>query len=272
MSRLVALGTGDAFGAAGRGHTCFLLEDAAGLALVDLGATAMQALFRAGVEAGAVGAVHLTHLHGDHIGGWPFLLVDAVYRQKRTAPLVVSGPPGTRERLEALWAACYADAAKRPLGFPLEVVELEPGEARTLAGRRVEASRAQHMRPPHVALSLAIEGPAGRLAFTGDTGPHPGLAGMARGARLLLGECSDLRAPAAGAPEPRAGEDYPREAGRRHLAWDDWRALWPALGGVPVRLGHLSAEVRAAAPALEAEARAAGADVTFLEDGQSLPL
>lgn len=272
MNRLLALGTADAFNAAGRGHSCYLLEDAAGLATVDFGPTALAALGRFGVEPGRIGAVHFTHLHGDHIGGWPFLLVDAVYRLKRTAPLAVSGPPGTRERLETLWAASYPDAAQRPLPFAVELVELLPGEARELAGRRVQALRAQHMRPPHVALSLAIEGPLGRLAFTGDTGPHPGLLELARGARLLVGECSDLCAPAEGTGEPRAGADYPREAGRRHMAWDDWRALLPALRGTGLRLAHTSAEVRQAAPALEAEARAAGHDVTFLEDGQALPL
>src|SRR5207237_1202506 len=82
---------------------------------------------RAGVDPSRIGAVHLTHLHGDHFLGLPFLLLDGVYRGRRTAPLLVTGPPGTRERVAAAWAVAYPDAAKKPLPFALEVIELSPG-------------------------------------------------------------------------------------------------------------------------------------------------
>ena len=125
--RITALGSADAFCSGGRGHTCWLIDDALGSCAVDFGATALQALKRLGRDPAELQAVHFTHLHGDHIGGWPFLLVDAVYRLARTAPLSVSGPPGTRDRLQALWAACFERAAARPLPFALEVHELRPG-------------------------------------------------------------------------------------------------------------------------------------------------
>src|ERR671922_977860 len=143
MKRVVALGSGDAFSSAGRGNTCWLVEDGAPLCAVDFGPTAVFALRRLGRDPQELQAVHFTHLHGDHIAGWPFLLVDAVYRARRTAALAASGPPGTRERLEALWSACYADAAAKELPFPLVVSELQPGESAQIAGRRVEALRAQ---------------------------------------------------------------------------------------------------------------------------------
>src|SRR5439155_1399530 len=140
------------------------------------GATALAALKRLGRDPDQIDAVHFTHLHGDHIGGWPFLLVDAVYRSQRRKPLLVTGPKGTRERLQALWAACYAAAAERPLPFAVEVRELSPGDRVEILGRTVQVFRAQHMSPPHVALSLRIR----RLAFTGDTGAIP--AGLCDGA------------------------------------------------------------------------------------------
>ncbi|MFL5311328.1 MAG: MBL fold metallo-hydrolase [Myxococcales bacterium] len=264
MRRVVALGSADAFSSAGRGNTAWLVEDGAPPCAVDLGPTALLALRKLGHDPQELQAVHFTHLHGDHIAGWPFLLVDAVYRARRQEPLAVTGPPGTRDRLRALWSACYADAAGNDLPFPLDVQELEPGDAASVCGRRVEALRAQHQRPPHVALSLRLHGPAGVLAFTGDTGPHPGLAALAHGAALLCAECTDLRAPPLASSA--ASADYPAEAGRRHLSWDDLRTLLPTLGARRIALGHLGPEARAAAPRMEAEARALGIDLRVCDD------
>ena len=222
--RITALGSADAFNSAGRGHTCWLLDDALGCCAVDFGATALQAMKRLGRDPGALQAVHFTHLHGDHIAGWPFLLVDAVYRLRRTAPLIASGPPGTRDRLHALWAACYADAALKELPFLLEVRELEPGETVPLAGRQVTAFRALHMKPPHVALSLRID----RAAFTGDTGEIP--EGLCAGADVLCAECTELEA-----------SEIQTSGG--HLAWSELRKALPP---VPrILLAHLGSEARA---------------------------
>ena len=176
MRRVVVLGSADAFCSAGRGNTAWLVEDGGPLCAVDLGPTALLALRKLGRDPQELRAVHFTHLHGDHIAGWPFLLVDAVYRANRQDPLAVTGPPGTRERLHALWSASYADAAAKDLPFALEVRELAPGDSAEVSGRRIEALRAQHQRPPHVALSLRLHGPAGVVrcaCIPGDRSPRP---------------------------------------------------------------------------------------------------
>ena len=255
--RVTCVGSADAFNGAGRGHTCWLLEDDRGRAMVDFGATALAGLRRLGRDpAQELDAIHFTHLHGDHIGGWPFLLIDAQHRARRTRPLLVSGPPGTRDRLQALWAACYADTAARPLGFAVEHRELSPGDAALLAGREVRAFRAQHMRPPHLALSLRI----GAVAFTGDTGAHAGLAAVAQGAALLCAECTEL--------EP--GQPGAAPAERRHLSWAELKVLLPAWRVRRVLLAHLSSGVRAAAGAIEREAAALGLDLQVCDDGTAV--
>ena len=45
----------------------------------------------------AIDAVLISHLHGDHFGGLPLLLLDATLRP-RTRPLVIAGPAATRLR------------------------------------------------------------------------------------------------------------------------------------------------------------------------------
>jgi len=218
--RVTALGSGDAFCSAGRGHTCWLVDDARGAFAVDFGATALAALKRLGRDPDQIDAVHFTHLHGDHIGGWPFLLVDAVYRSQRRKPLLVTGPKGTGERLQALWAACYAAAAERPLPFAVEMHEVMPGDRLEVAGRSLLAFRAAHMSPPQIALSLRI----GDLAFTGDTGEIPD--GLCAGARILCAECTNLG-----------------ESSDQHIGW---KTLGAKLPRVPmVILGHLGSDARA---------------------------
>jgi ribonuclease BN (tRNA processing enzyme) len=214
--KVTALGTADALCSSGRGNTAWLVDDARGTYAVDFGPTALLALRKLGRDPREVDAVHFTHLHGDHIAGWPFLLLGP-----RTRPLLASGPPGTRARLQALWAACYADTSERPLPFELQVFELQPGETQLLCGRSVTAFRAQHMGPRHVALSLRID----ELAFSGDTEKLP--EGLCDGAKLLCCECTFAR------------------PGRQHL---DWETLQHSLPDVPrVLVAHLGEEARRAA-------------------------
>ena len=106
--------------------------------------------------------------------------------------------------------------------------------------------------------------PAGILAFTGDTGPHAGLADLTRGTALLCAECTDLHAPASDAVG--AAPDYPAEAGRRHLAWDDLRAWLPGAGVRRIALGHLGPEARAGRSLIEADARSLGLDLLVCDD------
>jgi glyoxylase-like metal-dependent hydrolase (beta-lactamase superfamily II) len=218
--KVTALGTGDAFFSAGRGSTAWLVDDAAGTYALDFGPTAMLALRKLGRDPQALDAVYFTHLHGDHIAGWPFLLLDALLRAKRTKPLLVAGPPGTEARLQALWAACYADTSKRPLPFELRVHELQVAQVVQLGPRRIATYRAQHMTPPHVALSLRID----ELAFTGDTGALP--QGLCDGARWLCCECTDLERGSA-----------------KHLSWREVEQL-ETLPVEKILVAHLGEEAR----------------------------
>ena len=62
---------------------------------------------RLGLEPNDIDTVFVTHLHGDHFGGLPWLLIDAQYVSKRTRPLIVTGPRGIEARFLTAAEALY---------------------------------------------------------------------------------------------------------------------------------------------------------------------
>ena len=93
--QVTVLGSGDAFGSGGRLHSAYLMEVPGATFLVDCGTTVLQGLKRAHVDPTRVDFVCLSHLHGDHFGGVPFLFMDYLYENRRDRPIAVYGPPGT---------------------------------------------------------------------------------------------------------------------------------------------------------------------------------
>jgi len=63
--------------------------------LIDCGTSSLIGMKRHGMDPGEVGVVLLSHLHGDHFGGLPFLILDAQF-SRRARPLLIAGPPGVR--------------------------------------------------------------------------------------------------------------------------------------------------------------------------------
>ena len=71
--RLTIVGSGDAFGSGGRGNTCFYLETAKAVLLGRLRRLRLPGVESTALEPNRIDAIVLSHLHGDHFGGLPFL-------------------------------------------------------------------------------------------------------------------------------------------------------------------------------------------------------
>src|SRR5262245_37966991 len=100
--QLTVVGCGDAFGSGGRFNSCYLVESGGKTLALDFGASTMVALKQRGISPNTIDAVVLSHLHGDHFGGLPFLMLDSQFDSRRDKPLTIIGPIGTSERLPAL--------------------------------------------------------------------------------------------------------------------------------------------------------------------------
>src|ERR1700744_855916 len=120
-------GSGDAFGSGGRSQACIHLRAPGHApALLDCGATSLSALKACGLDPGEIGTVFVSHLHGDHFGGLPYLILDGQF-SRRTSPRTVAGPPGTAGRLRQAMETAFPGSPGARRGFGVEVVELEPG-------------------------------------------------------------------------------------------------------------------------------------------------
>jgi ribonuclease BN (tRNA processing enzyme) len=231
--RLSVIGSADAFNSGGRGHSCYVLEsEGLGKMMIDFGPTALAGLRRAGFSPRDLSAIALTHLHGDHAGGLPFLFIDALFNDRRLEPLPLLGPTRTRETIDALVDATYADISSDLSQLSLEISELLPGERSELSGYVVRGFAADHMKPPHRPLCLRVTDPAGvSVAFSGDTRLCPGLLEAADGATLLVAECTRLAPPAG-----------------HHCTWEEWKVALPGVRAKAVLFKHLGADVRERLP------------------------
>jgi ribonuclease BN (tRNA processing enzyme) len=185
------LGCGDAFGSGGRLQTSFFVTAGRDRFLIDCGATALVAMRRFGVDPATIDRVFLSHLHGDHFGGLPFLLLEAQHVSQRRRPLTILGPAGMRERLFAAQEALFPGSGRTAWRFPLEFVELAPGSTETSGGVAVTAYPVEHPSGSEAfALRFACRGR--QFAFSGDTEWTDQLIALAEGSDLMIVECYSL--------------------------------------------------------------------------------
>ena len=141
--RLTIIGCGDAFGAGGRLHTSFHVRSGASTFLIDCGASSLIGMHRLGLQPNDIDTVFVTHLHGDHFGGLPWLLIDAQYVSKRTRPLIVAGPKGIAARFATAAEALYPGITGVP-GFALTFIEYQEQKPLTVGGVTVVPFEVKH--------------------------------------------------------------------------------------------------------------------------------
>jgi ribonuclease BN (tRNA processing enzyme) len=192
MVRVTVLGSGDAFGSGGRFHSAHLVEAPGVTFLLDCGPSVLQALKRCGRAPAGIDFVLISHLHGDHFGGLPFLFMEYRYAQPRTRPLTLAGPPGIAAGVERLFEALYQRIAATESPFHVVYDVLAAGGGpRDIQGVRIEAFVVPHVEDlTCFAYRVTVGGKT--ILFSGDSGWTDDFLKLARGVDLFLCECSSF--------------------------------------------------------------------------------
>ena len=188
--RLTIIGCSDAFGSGGRFNTCFMVEGSGSKILLDCGASSPVALKLRNVDFNSIDGIVLSHLHGDHFGAIPFLMLESQFHLQRTRPLSIFGPPGTRERLTAAMEVFFPLSSENDWRFPFHAGEIAPGVPDKVLGFEVRTVEVIHQSgAPSTAVRLSQAGKS--LVYSGDTEWTDALIPIADGADLFIMECYD---------------------------------------------------------------------------------
>ena len=185
--QLQFVGCGDALGSGGRFNTCFHVTGNSVNFLIDCGASSLPALKRLGIAREAIDLILITHFHGDHFGGLPFLLLDAQFT-RRARPLVIAGPAGIETKLTNLMEALFEHSSKTKQRFDLSVVALEPEQSRTFGEVKVTPYPVVHGESGGPFLAYRVEAEGRVITYSADTEWTDTLIPAARGADLFIAE------------------------------------------------------------------------------------
>src|SRR5581483_8883816 len=165
--------------------------------LVDAGRGGLLRTTAAGIAAGQLTAVLLTHLHSDHITDLNDVITTRWVTSFVPSPLTLVGPPGSQEVVDGILASLRLD-----IGYRLEhhddltwepgvdVSEVTEGVVYDEGGVCVLAAPTDH-RPVAPTVAYRVEHDGHAVVLAGDTVPCAGLDALAEGADALV--CTVIR-------------------------------------------------------------------------------
>ena len=155
--------------------------------MLDCGASSLPGLKQHGIQADDIDAIVISHFHGDHYGGVPFVLLDAAIHG-RTKKFQIISPVGGQRRIAALLDLLYPGTEVLEK-LDMEFLEYNVNEIMDLASWRIQAFDVIHSERalPH---GLRIEVAGKVIAYSGDTSWTDTLFTLSEQADVFICECN----------------------------------------------------------------------------------
>jgi ribonuclease Z len=192
--KVTLLGTGSPLPVMERFGPSILIEAGDQKFLVDAGRGSLQRLWQADVRYKDVQSVLFTHLHSDHVVGFPDLWLTGWLTGRRVAPLQVWGPTGTKKMVSNLQTAFefdikarIADGTGAPAGVAINAVDIKEGTVFQKNGVKLTAFLVDHGRV-EPAFGYRIDYAGRSVVLSGDTRYSQNLIRYSKGVDLLIHE------------------------------------------------------------------------------------
>jgi ribonuclease Z len=196
--RVTLLGTGSPPPVMNRFGPSILVEAGDKKFLFDAGRGALQRIAQIKVKWQDVDGVFFTHLHSDHVVGFPDAWLTGWLLEQRNRALEVWGPPGTENMVSHLRQAFEFDIRfrisdeKTPAeGAVINTHDISPGFSHEQNGVKITAIKVDHA-PVEPAYGYRIDYDGRSVVLSGDTRISEDLIRAAEGVDLLVHEVASV--------------------------------------------------------------------------------
>jgi ribonuclease Z len=200
--KVTLLGTGTPVPTAKRFSQSILVEAGAERLVFDLGRGVTIRLAQRDIRLGSVTAHFITHMHSDHLSGFPDLWLTGWLPTpfgSRKTPMVVYGPKGTEAMTANLTKAFSEDIRIRiadellpPEGIAFDAHDIVPGPVYSQNGVSVSAFKVDHGELIRPSYGYVVEYDGKKVVITGDTKYDERIVAQSQGADLLIHEVADV--------------------------------------------------------------------------------
>jgi ribonuclease BN (tRNA processing enzyme) len=181
------LGSANAFTLGGRYWSGFVAN---GRYVFEAPPTLLPHLKRLGLPLTDIRAVFISHFHGDHFLGLPFLFLEYLYLTPRQDDLLIVGPPGIEAKSEGLADMAFPGLSRADAGYRRVYLEARPGGEQSLADAHFQALPMRHAGEKLECFGYKLRLGDNTVAYTGDTEMCDEIFLLAEEADVLVMDCS----------------------------------------------------------------------------------
>ncbi len=186
-TKLSFLGTGGAL-SEGRLFTSILVNDHI---LLDVSPSATISLKKMHKDLSSLSHILITHYHGDHTLGLPFLLACYAFKNKRRSPVHIIGPEDAADYTAKITEIAFPGVSKDIMALSgAQFFSFQKEDTYTVGGLTFSAHRMKHFESIAYGYRIHIDGKV--VAYSGDTGPCKNLKTLIKDAHIIVLEMNFL--------------------------------------------------------------------------------